>query len=69
MQVVNNLFVHVQISLFGFYIAKLLIFGEIHKLKEYLEAVDLEDTAVAYPAALARSEDFDVSPTSVKNIS
>lgn len=47
--------------------AKLLIFGELSK--KNLQAVNVEDTAVAQTAALARSKDFDVSPASVKGIS
>lgn len=50
-----------------FVFAKLLISCEVSK--EYFEAVNAEDTAVAYLAALARSKEFDVSPTSVKGIS
>ena len=38
-------------------------------LEKNIEAVNSEDAAVAQAAALARSEDFDVSPTSVKGIS
>lgn len=38
-------------------------------LKKNFEAVNAEDTAVAYLPALARSENFDVAPTSVKGIS
>ena len=46
---------------------KLLIFRELSK--EYFKVIDAEDTAIAYLAALARSKDFDVAPTSVKGIS
>ena len=47
--------------------AKLLIFGELSK--KYLQSVNAEDAAVADAAALARGEQLDVSPTSVKGIS
>ena len=47
-----------------FHIAKLLIFGRISK--EYFQAVYAEDAAVSYLAALARSKDFDVAPTTVE---
>ena len=48
---------------------KLLILCKVHKLKKLFEAVCAEDAAVAYLAAFARSEDFNVAPTSVKGIS
>lgn len=38
-------------------------------LKKNFKAVYAEDTAIAYLSALARSENFDVAPTSVKGIS
>ena len=47
--------------------AKLLIFGELSK--KYLQSVNAEDAAVADAAELARGEQLDVSPTSVKGIS
>jgi len=48
--------------------AKLRIFCELHKLKEYFKVVDAEDAAVADAAALAGGEQLDVAPTSVKGI-
>lgn len=37
--------------------------------KKNIEAVNSEDAAVADAAALARSKDFDISPTAIKAIS
>lgn len=46
---------------------KLVIFSEVSK--KYFKAVDAEDTAVAYFAALAGGKQLDIAPAAVEVVS